>query len=158
MVRKSIPLARQVVQEILSGIESGKLARANGALPSEAELSARFQVSRATLREALTELEHRNLVVRKHGVGTEANRDTGSHRQCAFQHGSLPPPVASACKPKSHDDAACRDRFVKEFGRRAFRRPLSGAVGWTGRTAGFCAPITGAGIAAVATGPDSRCA
>ena len=70
MVRKPISLARQVVQEILAGIESGKLARANGALPSEAELSARFEVSRATLREALTELEHRNLVVRKHGVGT----------------------------------------------------------------------------------------
>lgn len=70
MVRKSIPLARQVVQEILTGIESGKLARANGALPSEAELGARFEVSRATVREALTELERRNLVIRKHGVGT----------------------------------------------------------------------------------------
>ncbi|MDX1982686.1 MAG: DUF1592 domain-containing protein [Bryobacteraceae bacterium] len=29
------------------------------------------------------------------------------------------------CKGKSYDDAACRDRFLREFGRRAFRRPLS---------------------------------
>jgi hypothetical protein len=29
------------------------------------------------------------------------------------------------CKPKSFDDAVCRERFVRQFGRRAFRRPLS---------------------------------
>lgn len=28
------------------------------------------------------------------------------------------------CKPKSVDDAVCRERFIREFGRRAFRRPL----------------------------------
>jgi len=70
MVRKRIPLARQVVQEILAGTASGKLVQANGMLPSETDLSARFDVSRATIREALTELEHRGLVFRKHGVGT----------------------------------------------------------------------------------------
>ena len=31
------------------------------------------------------------------------------------------------CAPKSFDDAACRDQFVKTFGRRAFRRPLQQA-------------------------------
>lgn len=70
MVRKSIPLARQVVQEILTGIESGRLVQGSGMLPSETDLSARFDVSRATIREALTELEHLNVVIRKHGVGT----------------------------------------------------------------------------------------
>jgi GntR family transcriptional regulator len=39
-------------------------------LPSETDLGTRFEVSRATIREALTQLEQRNLVVRKHGVGT----------------------------------------------------------------------------------------
>lgn len=29
------------------------------------------------------------------------------------------------CKPAGPADAACRDRFLREFGRRAFRRPLS---------------------------------
>jgi len=28
------------------------------------------------------------------------------------------------CKPKSVEDAVCRERFIREFGRRAFRRPL----------------------------------
>ncbi len=70
MVRKSPSLARQVVQEILKGINTGKLARTNGLLPSETELGQRFQVSRATIREALSQLEHRGVVIRRHGVGT----------------------------------------------------------------------------------------
>lgn len=70
MVRRNLPLARQVVNELLAGIESGKLARANGMLPSEAELSQRYGVSRATIREALAQLEHRGAVMRRHGVGT----------------------------------------------------------------------------------------
>lgn len=70
MVRKNISLAQQVVQEILAGIEAGKLARDNGMLPSEAELGQRFEVSRATIREAHAQLEHRGVVMRRHGVGT----------------------------------------------------------------------------------------
>lgn len=70
MVIKNISLARQVVQELLTGIESGTLAGQNGILPSETELSHRFGVSRATIREALTQLEQRGLVIRKHGIGT----------------------------------------------------------------------------------------
>lgn len=70
MVRKSAPLAQQVVDEILSGVRSGHLANGDGLLPSEAELSQRFEVSRATIREALAKLEHAGVIVRKHGVGT----------------------------------------------------------------------------------------
>src|SRR5512136_2126082 len=70
MVRKSLPLARQVMSEILSGLEAGNLARDDGLLPSEAELSKRFEVSRATVREALSRLEQRGVVIRRHGVGT----------------------------------------------------------------------------------------
>lgn len=70
MVRKSIPLARQIVQEILNGIEAGSLVQSNGMLPSETELGARFDVSRATIREALSQLEQRGAIVRRHGVGT----------------------------------------------------------------------------------------
>ncbi|MCX7839017.1 MAG: GntR family transcriptional regulator [Anaerolineae bacterium] len=70
MVRRSPPLARQVAQEILRGVESGKLVRANGALPSEAELSQKFTVSRATIRDALAQLEQRGIIVRRHGAGT----------------------------------------------------------------------------------------
>ncbi len=70
MVRRSISLARQVVQEILTGIEDGNLTRDNGMLPSETELSQHFAVSRATIREALSQLEQRGVVNRRHGVGT----------------------------------------------------------------------------------------
>ena len=70
MVRKSVPLVRQVIEEILSGIRTGDLTRAKGTLPSEAELSQRFNVSRATIREALSRLEQAGVIIRKHGVGT----------------------------------------------------------------------------------------
>ena len=70
MIRKSAPLAQQAADEILSGIRSGRLANEDGLLPSEAELSQRFEVSRATIREALAKLEHAGVIIRKHGVGT----------------------------------------------------------------------------------------
>jgi GntR family transcriptional regulator len=70
MIRKSASLAQQVIDEILAGIETGQRARDNGLLPSETELSARFKVSRATIREALSRLEQANLIIRRHGVGT----------------------------------------------------------------------------------------
>lgn len=39
-------------------------------MPSEADLALQLDVSRATLREALRTLEERQLIVRRHGVGT----------------------------------------------------------------------------------------
>ncbi|MBM3127426.1 MAG: GntR family transcriptional regulator [Chloroflexi bacterium] len=73
MVRRTLPLARQAAQEIFKGIESGKLVRANGVLPSEAELSQKFAVSRATIRDALAQLEQRGVITRRHGAGTFVN-------------------------------------------------------------------------------------
>jgi GntR family transcriptional regulator len=70
VVRRTLPLARQVAQEILRGIESGKWVRANGALPSEAELSQKFAVSRATIRDEMAQLEQRGIITRRHGAGT----------------------------------------------------------------------------------------
>lgn len=73
MVRRTLPLARQAAQEIFHGIESGRLVRANGALPSEAELGQKFAVSRATIRDALAQLEQRGVITRRHGAGTFVN-------------------------------------------------------------------------------------
>lgn len=70
MVRRQTPLAQQVLQEILTGIEAGTLAGESGLLPSETQLGRRFGVSRATIREALAQLEQRGTIVRRHGVGT----------------------------------------------------------------------------------------
>src|SRR3974377_2456784 len=81
MVRKSAPLAQQAADEILSGIRSGKLANGDGLLPSEAELSRRFEVSRATIREALAKLETAGVIIPQNSVG---------------QVGSPPPPGIDA--------------------------------------------------------------
>lgn len=74
MIKRSIPLSQQVANDILLSIEAGDLARpGDGLLPSEAELSQRYTVSRATVREALSRLEQRGVIVRRHGVGTFVN-------------------------------------------------------------------------------------
>jgi len=70
MVRRNVTLARQAAQEVADGIRSGSLAGEDGTLPSEAALSSRLGVSRATLREALSQLEQGGLIVRRHGIGT----------------------------------------------------------------------------------------
>lgn len=70
MVSRNLSLARQVAQEILTGIDEKTLPRDNGMLPSEAALTQRYRVSRATIREALSQLEQRGVVLRRHGVGT----------------------------------------------------------------------------------------
>jgi GntR family transcriptional regulator len=70
MVRRNLTLARQAAQEVMEGIQSGALAGDDGLLPSEAALSQRIGVSRATLREALSQLEQGGFIVRRHGIGT----------------------------------------------------------------------------------------
>lgn len=62
-------LSLLVMDRIKDDIEAGRL-QPGQRLPSEAELSKRLGVSRATLREALRLLEEDKIVVRKHGVGT----------------------------------------------------------------------------------------
>jgi hypothetical protein len=42
----------------------------------------------------------------------------------AFRHGEATRVIP--CKPKTANDAVCRDRFIRDFGGRAFRRPLTG--------------------------------
>lgn len=62
-------LSLLVMDCIKEDIEAGRLQRGER-LPSEAELSKRLGVSRATLREALRLLEEEKIVIRRHGVGT----------------------------------------------------------------------------------------
>jgi GntR family transcriptional regulator len=58
----------QVLRERIRLIENP-----NSRLPSEVELAEEFGVSRVTVREALAELEHKGLIVRRHGLGTFIN-------------------------------------------------------------------------------------
>ncbi len=50
------------------------LPAVDGRLPSETELAAEFGVSRVTVREALSSLERRGLILRRQGLGTFVNR------------------------------------------------------------------------------------
>ena len=63
--RTSAEIIQQIELLILEGV-----LRDNERLPSERELSRRFDVSRPILREALKELEARGLLVSHHGGGT----------------------------------------------------------------------------------------
>ncbi|MGC5324045.1 GntR family transcriptional regulator [Brevibacillus sp. SYSU BS000544] len=62
-------LSLLVMDRLKDDIEAGVLLPGER-LPSEAELSKRLGVSRATLREALRLLEEEKIVIRRHGVGT----------------------------------------------------------------------------------------
>lgn len=65
---RSAPLSRQVADIIREWMRTERLSPGDR-LPSEQELAAQLDVSRATVRSALDALVHRGLVVRRHGVG-----------------------------------------------------------------------------------------
>lgn len=64
-----LPLYYQLQEDIRARIESGEYAPST-ALPTEAELSMAYGVSRGTVREALRGLTERGLVEKRQGVGT----------------------------------------------------------------------------------------
>ncbi len=64
-----LPLYYQLKEVLKQQIRAGHLAP-HTAIPSEPELVAQYQVSRATVRQALTELVHEGLLYRQHGRGT----------------------------------------------------------------------------------------
>src|SRR5579883_3425261 len=64
-----LPLYHQLKEVLRQQIRAGHLAP-HTAIPSEPELVARYHVSRATVRQALTELVHEGLLYRQHGKGT----------------------------------------------------------------------------------------
>ncbi len=64
-----LPLYYQLKEVLRQQIRSGHLAP-HSAIPSEPELVASYHVSRATVRQALTELVNEGLLYRQHGKGT----------------------------------------------------------------------------------------
>lgn len=67
MARRALAdeLVETLIQELVAGVYVP-----GAALPSEAELAARFEMSRLTVREAIKQLASRNVVRVQHGVGT----------------------------------------------------------------------------------------
>jgi Transcriptional regulators len=64
-----LPLYYQLKEVLKQQIRAGHLAP-HTAIPSEPELVTQYHVSRATVRQALTELVHEGLLYRQHGRGT----------------------------------------------------------------------------------------
>jgi len=69
-LRRNVPLAIQVMHNILVGIETGNLLHSENQLYTEEELCRLFNVSRSTIREALTGLEQKGMIYKKQGLGT----------------------------------------------------------------------------------------
>ena len=63
------PLYRQIKSLITDSLVSGEW-RPGDLIPSEIELATRFSVSQGTVRKAVSELAHQNLLVRQQGKGT----------------------------------------------------------------------------------------
>jgi GntR family transcriptional regulator len=65
---------QRVVDELARRIETGQLESGN-LLPGEHQLALEFDVSRGTLREALSELKRRNYIATQSGVGSIVTYD-----------------------------------------------------------------------------------
>jgi len=64
-----LPLYYQLKEVLRQQIQAGHLAP-HSSIPSEPELVSSYHVSRATVRQALTELVNEGLLYRQHGKGT----------------------------------------------------------------------------------------
>ncbi|MGG4342462.1 GntR family transcriptional regulator [Paenibacillus lautus] len=76
---EQIPLYQHIVNALTAQIESGKL-QAGDQLPTEAEISKEYNVSRITSKRALTELENAKLIYRIQGKGSFVSTDRAHHR------------------------------------------------------------------------------
>jgi len=63
------PLYRQIKELVIKSLEAGEWGPGD-AIPSEAELALRFNVSQGTVRKAIDEMAAENLLVRRQGKGT----------------------------------------------------------------------------------------
>ena len=67
--RRPRGLVSEVVDSLAASIREGRLLPGEK-LPTEAEIMARFDVSRTVVREALSRLQASSLVETRHGIGT----------------------------------------------------------------------------------------
>ena len=64
-----VPLYKQLKDLILKEIKEGKL-KTNQKIPTEQELSEKYQISRMTVRKALAQLVDEEVLAKKQGKGT----------------------------------------------------------------------------------------
>jgi len=80
---KQTPLYQQISEEIVARINKGVWLPGD-ALPSEMALAEELMVSQGTVRKALDELTHRNLVTRHQGKGTFVTAHTAQRELFHF--------------------------------------------------------------------------
>lgn len=86
MFKRSLSLTHQIKQELRARIDLNGYNSTFGQLPSEAQLSEEFGVSRATVREALAMLAREGVIVRRHGVGTFVNSNLPGLKTSAIEN------------------------------------------------------------------------
>ncbi|MDO5409670.1 MAG: GntR family transcriptional regulator [Lachnospiraceae bacterium] len=79
----SVNLYDQLAQQIRNDIHSGKLA-VGEKIPSEFELSDMYNISRSTVRKAISVLVDENLLVKAHGKGTFVSSNTSGSNNSTF--------------------------------------------------------------------------
>lgn len=114
MITRGPSLTEQVRQHIKALIVEGEFD--DGRIPPEVELAERFGVSRTTVRDALSRLEHEGVVVRRQGAGTFVNPaglriktrldEMWSYEEMLRGHGFTPTVGVTdvATRPASDDD------------------------------------------------------
>src|SRR5437867_12538613 len=90
--RRPRGLVSEIVESLATSIREGQL-QPGDKLPTEAEIMARFDVSRTVVRESLSKLQASGLVETRHGIGTFV----------------LPPQVAGNFKITAEDFATVAD-------------------------------------------------
>lgn len=77
------PLYRQIKVLLTERLESGEW-KPGEPIPSEIDLAQRFSVSQGTVRKAVNELAHENVLVRRQGRGTFVASHANEHTQTGF--------------------------------------------------------------------------
>jgi GntR family transcriptional regulator len=95
---ENTPLAQRVAEQLRRMIMGGEL-QPESQLPNEPELSNLLNVSRSTVRSALTVLEQGGYVLRRRGIGTFVAKDPPTYNNLNFNSGVTQLIRASGAKP-----------------------------------------------------------
>jgi len=98
-LKEGIPLHKQISDWLKQEIRSGALEE-NEKLPSENDLSDKFDVSRVTVRRALQTLENDQLIYRCQGLGSFVS-DQRTHQSFSFLNDFSEELAGSGLKPSS---------------------------------------------------------
>ncbi len=116
MIARSPSLTEQVKQHLKERIHNGEFE--DGRIPAENDLATDLGVSRTTVRDALSRLEHEGAVVRKQGAGTFVNvaglqiksrlEEIWSYEEVLRDHGYEPSVEVMRAEVEPADEATAR--------------------------------------------------